>query len=464
MSTPPVLAASIGNCKEYKPECVSHGQEVLFYTAMALIAVGMGGHLTSFKAFLEEQIMEDEDEIYFNISTFCSAYVAEFSVTIVALVIVLGFPYINPWSIRFGIPTICTLVATILFFTGSCSYTYGRPRGSALTMFFRVFVVAVSKLLHRSPRDPTDLYETNDPGLHMVPHTNSLRCLDKAAIVVTQPREEQENIVWRLCRVTEVEETKAIIRMIPVWMTFILCGVVSALGFTFFIAQLDHLNPKLGKLKIPTVFLFVFFEQAVNQLAKNYDTLANVYAEMRLGNIPPLIGIAISMILAILCCITAAKIEERRLGVVRKHDLVDKPDERVPMTIFWLLSQFVLLGLFQDTFYNCAITFSVVQSSMSTRRYTPLFVKAMFGVGIIGSVLSVYVVGKVSERGGKMNWFQKNLNASRIDKYYWTLAWLMAVNLVVYILVALLYRYNEGKLRRGQENPDQDDSEVECCC
>ncbi|XP_075510221.1 protein NRT1/ PTR FAMILY 5.5-like [Primulina tabacum] len=471
MSTPPVLANSMGNCKEYKPECVGHGQEVLFYTAMSLIAFGMAGHLTSFNTFLAEQMAGDEDGL--DESTFWRFFFGVLAVIIVTFVAVLGFPYIKPWSLRFGIPAICTLVATILFFSGSCSYSYFRPQGSPITMFFRVFVAATLKLFHRSPRDPGDLYEIHDPRLYNAPHTRSLRCLDKAAIVIpTQPREEQENNIWRLCTVTEIEETKVIIRMIPVWMTFILCGVVSALGFTFFVAQLEHLNPKVGRLKVPTVVLLWFFEQAQNQLAKLYIKFANYLAKSGLGKFSPFIGIAISMIVAILCCITAAKVEKHRLEVVQKHGLVDKPDERIPMTMFWLLPQFVLLGLFEGIFNCSAITFFVDQSPVSTQRYLPVFISAVFGVGILGSVLSVFLVGKVSERGGKMNWFQKNLNASRVDKYYWTLAWLMGINLVVYIVVALFYRYKESELEEereapefaGIEEPYDDNSRCWCCC
>lgn len=472
MSTPPVLANSMGNCKEYKPECVGHGQEVLFYTAMPLIAFGMAGHFTSFNTFLAEQMAGDEDGTV-DESTFWRFFFSILAVIIVTFVAVLGFPYIKPWSLRFGIPAICTLVATILFFSGSCSYSYFRPQGSPITMFFRVFVAATLKLFNRSPKDPGDLYEIHDPRFYIAPHTRSLRCLDKAAIVIpTQPREEQENNIWRLCTVTEIEETKVIIRMIPVWMTFILCGVVSALGFTFFIEQLEHLNPKVGRLKVPIVVLLWFFEQAQNQLAKLYIKFANYLAKSGLGKFAPFIGIAISMILAILCCITAAKVEKHRLEVVQKHGLVDKPDERIPMTMFWLLPQFVLLGLFQGIFNCSTITFFVDQSPVSTRRYLPIFISAVFGVGILGNVLSVFVVGKVSERGGKMNWFQKNLNASRIDKYYWTLAWLMGINLVVYIVVALFYRYKESELEEelqapqfdGIEEPYDDNSRWCCCC
>lgn len=90
----------------------------------------------------------------------------------------------------------------------------------------------------------------------------------------------------------------------------------------------------------------------------------------------------------------------------------------------------------------------------------------------LGSVLSVFVVGKVSENGGKTNWFQHDLNGSRVDKYYWTLARLMGVNLVIFVVVALLYRYKESVLadQRDAEfggiDEAYDDNLIGllCCC
>lgn len=97
--------------------------------------------------------------------------------------------------------------------------------------------------------------------------------------------------------------------------------------------------------------------------------------------------------------------------MVQKHGLVDKPDETVPMTMLWLLPQFILLGAFSDIFSKSSVCFFIYPSPVSMLRYLPFFIGA---VGILGSVLTVYVVGKISERGGKMNWFQHDLNGSRL--------------------------------------------------
>ncbi|KAL7136283.1 hypothetical protein ABFS83_10G019200 [Erythranthe nasuta] len=446
MSTPPVLAHVTGNCSEYKPECIGHAQRVLLYTALPMIAFGMA--VQSKWSCYETVIAERMNGVQLNVYGKAWSWLVY---NIVTLIAVLGLPYIKPWSVKFGIPAICTLFATLLFSTTLCSYKRTlKPEGSPLTVFIRVFVAAASKLFYRIPKDPKELFENQDPELYSVPHTRSLRCLDKASIVEpTKPLEEQENNKWRLCRVTEVEMTKAVIRMIPVFMTLIFCGVVFAIGFTYFMAQLSHMNPKVGRLKVPTIVLVWFFKKAQ---MKCVDFSGDFLDMLHLTKLAPrkfasALGIVISMMLAILSCVTAAKVENRRLGVVREHGLVDKPDETVPMTMFWLLPQFLLLGAFDGVLHTTVLQFFFHESPVPMQRYLPIFVSGVSSVGVLCSVLSVFVVGKISERGGKTNWFQHGLNQSRLDKYYWTLAWLMGVNIVIFVVAAIWYRCNESKLK-----------------
>lgn len=184
MSTPPVLAHVTGTCSEYRPECIGHGQKVLLYAALPLIAFGIAGHLTSFNTFLAQQFIElprddhddyDSDDDFE--STFWRFFCSGLAVIIVTFVAVLGLPYIKPWSLQFGIPAICTLVATVLIFSGSFSYKYFGPMGSPLTMFFRVFVASASKMLYNTPRNDNELFEIRNPHIYSVPHTMSLRFL-----------------------------------------------------------------------------------------------------------------------------------------------------------------------------------------------------------------------------------------------------------------------------------------------
>ncbi|KAL8517322.1 hypothetical protein ACS0TY_015527 [Phlomoides rotata] len=75
------------------------------------------------------------------------------------------------------------------------------------------------------------------------------------------------------------------------------------------------------------------------------------------------------------------------------------------------------------------------------RRYCPLFTFAVSGLGLMNNVICVYVVGKISEIGGREGWFQDNLNKSRLDRYYLVLAGLSALNLIIFIPLASLQKY-----------------------
>ncbi|KAI9154256.1 hypothetical protein LWI28_023435 [Acer negundo] len=464
MSTPPVLSEAMGTCSEYKPECIGEGQEILFYTALALIAFGLSGHMTSMGDFMGEQMTESGTEDL-NGHSFWMFFWGMFGVILVPIIAAIALPYIKPWTLRFGIPAICTVVATLIFLTGSCSYNYLEPQGSPLTTVFRVFVASTSKLFYRRPRDPSELYERNDYDLYLQPHTH------KAAILLPdQSLEQQEANRWRLCRVTEVEGTKSLLRMIPICMTFIVMGVVSSIGLTYFIEQADHLNRKGGRLSVPLPILLWLYDIAKSNFAGVYFKITNQLKESRYRKYAPVIGIAFSMILAILCCITAAKVEARRLGIVRDHNLIDKPEDKIPMSMFWLLPQFLLLGGFDGVSQTSVTSFLIDQFPPLMHRYMVHIAIGIFGVGTMGGVLSVYVVGKISERGGRSpSWFQHTLSKSRLDNYYWTLAALTAANLVVFVLVAILYAYRDGESEE-MEAPEFDetgepfDDNSKCCC
>ncbi|GAV68519.1 PTR2 domain-containing protein [Cephalotus follicularis] len=247
MSTPPVLAEAVGTCSAYEPDCIGNTQKVLFYTALALIAVGVAGHVTSLVSFINHQI-ETVDKDFHSKWKLPFQFGAFIVVILLSIIGGIALPYIKPWSTRFGIPAIFTVLATVLFLSGSCSYNYVSPQGRSLTTVFRVFVASASKILCGLPKDANNLYGSCRLDVDTLPHTQSLRCLDKAAIIVpTETLENQEQNRWKLCSVTEVEETKISLRMIPILITLIMCGVVSSVGATYFLEQANHMNRKLQK-------------------------------------------------------------------------------------------------------------------------------------------------------------------------------------------------------------------------
>lgn len=166
MSTPPVLSKSTGTCGSYEPECIGDTQQILFYIALVLIAVGLAGHATSLLNFWAEQLVNAQE------GNTMVAYAQNVATCLLTAAAALGLPYVKPWSVRFGVPAIIMLVATLIFLSGSSKYTCIGPRGSHLTMILRVFIASASNLFCQCPADRNELYQMH---LCNIPHTRGLR-------------------------------------------------------------------------------------------------------------------------------------------------------------------------------------------------------------------------------------------------------------------------------------------------
>lgn len=237
----------------------------------------------------------------------------------------------------------------------------------------------------------------------------------------------------------EVEEAKIAVRMVPMWMTFVVCGIVLSTGDTYFVEQAGKLNRNVGKLRLPIQVLLLARRSTKDTITKYIKD----YLQKTKHDAAPSFGVAGSMICSILCCLTAALVERKRLKVVIRQGLLDNSDAQIDMSMYWLLFQFVLLGGLESLLENSVVAYYAKQSPESMRSYLLNFTRGVTGLGFMCSALSVYVVGKASERGGKTNWFQHILNRSRLDRYYWVLAVMSSANLVVFVVVAKFYRYKK---------------------
>lgn len=275
------------------------------------------------------------------------------------------------------------------------------------------------------------------------------RCLDKAAIVLPNlSLEEQYYNRWKLCTALDVEATKLIISLVPMAMSFLFFGLIAALDSTYFLEQAKTMNHKVGSLTIPIPIFLWFYLQAKQYLPTIYFKLSYVLW----GNVSRIstTGIAVSLILAVLCCVTAAKVESHRLDIVKRHGLLDKPDDIIPMSVFWLLPQFVLLGAVHGMYENSIASFFGIYFTPLLKTYMLFFGAFVHGLGCIGSILLVHVVSNITERGGEPGWFQATLNRSRLDNYFWFMSVLMAINLLLFLVMRVCYMWCSKNTRQDQ--------------
>ncbi|KAK9706340.1 hypothetical protein RND81_07G117300 [Saponaria officinalis] len=451
MSTPPILANSYGNCSEYKPECVGNLQKQLLYAGLALVALGMSGQSVSHAPFAAQQPNNGGG---YTCNLYCQCCCLKCRISLIGVVALLVVAFVKPWHVLFGIAAIFGLLSLFVLLIRTCHYNYVAPQGSSLTTLFRVLFAAFSKIFLKTPQNVNELHENHSlDASTLLPHTDDLRFLDKAAIIRANPTlPEQVQNRWRLCRVTEVEETKTFLRTIPILMTFIVCGVVSSLSATFFLEQANTMNHKSGRGRVPLVlflWLYAQFRWVFNIFFLGIFNLTRLFGAN--NRHVPRVGTGLAMVFAVLCCITAAKVESRRLDIVRSHGLIDKSDERVPMNVFSMLPQFILLAA-SDGIYQVVAPFFILDQGPSLMiKHFSYFTFGFYGLGFMMNPVIVHVVGLISEKVSGTNWFQSTLNQSRLDNYYWVLATLAAVNLIVYVVIAIFYRYKESRLDQYSE-------------
>ncbi|KAL2484773.1 Protein NRT1/PTR FAMILY 5.5 [Abeliophyllum distichum] len=415
MSTPSVLSKFTGTCSDNQPECIGRTQRNMFFTSLALMAVGISG-----TKLLKTELQLKKIKIHPKLPD--SDYLSIIVPIIGALGGTIFSGVIKPWSLRFGIPAIICIAATSFLVASFIAHSGSQPEernreGNLLTNMARVLVASAFKISQKLPDDPAQLYENIDQSnVHSLSRTLGLRWLDKAAIIL--PNESQEENNWKLCTVTQVEETKLVIRTIPMFIFFTFCGLVKSIGNTYFLEQANNMNPKFLNHKLPILFLPMLHE------------LMKLWWGPTCKQLPASIRVINSIFYSVVCCTIAASVERRRLHEIIRHDLLDKPEERIPMSVLWLVPQFFFLAILDSHFEKSVENLFVDGIPLSRRKYLIHFAHGASGVGTVSGALSVYVVGKISEIGGK-NWFQYTLNRSRLDRYYWTLSALGALNIVV---------------------------------
>lgn len=153
--------------------------------------------------------------------------------------------------------------------------------------------------------------------------------------------------------------------------------------------------------------------------------------------------IGVGIFLSVLIMVIGALVEEQRLVTAAEHGLLDKPDETVPMNVWWLAPQYLLLGVadvftmvgLQELFYDQV---PVELKSLGLALYL-----SIFGIGSFLSGLLIYLIELMTSRAGRGSWFSDNLNRAHLDYFYWLLGGISTLTLAAYVYYAKSYVYKK---------------------
>ncbi|XP_010423917.1 PREDICTED: protein NRT1/ PTR FAMILY 8.2 [Camelina sativa] len=427
------------------------GQIALTFIALYLIALGTGGIKPCVSSFGADQFDDTDEEEKESKSSFFNWFYFVINVGAMIASSVLVWIQMNVgWGWGLGVPTVTMAIAVVFFFAGSKFYRLQKPGGSPLTRMLQVIVASCRKSKVRVPEDKSLLYENQDAessirGSRKLEHTKILTFFDKAAVETESDNKEAAPSSWKLCTVTQVEELKALIRLLPIWATGIVFAAVYSQMGTVFVLQGNTMDQHMGpNFKIPSASLSLFDTLSVLFWTPVYDQLIVPLARKYTGHergFTQLQRMGIGLVVSIFSMVSAGILEVIRLSYVRTHNLYE--EETIPMTIFWQVPQYFFVGCAEVFTFIGQLEFFYDQAPDAMRSLCSALSLTTVAFGNYLSTLLVTVVTNVTRSGGRPGWIAINLNRGHLDYFFWLLAGLSFLNFLVYLWIAKWYTYKK---------------------
>uniref|UniRef100_A0A803PV90 Uncharacterized protein n=1 Tax=Cannabis sativa TaxID=3483 RepID=A0A803PV90_CANSA len=263
------------------------------------------------------------------------------------------------WVLGFAIPAIAMVISIAFFSSGSRIYIYKQVENMGhhkpLLNIIQNIRETLSKLISCKIALPNvnDMVELELQEKPLCHHQNlgAMESLDK------NPKSSTTNYM--------LENTKVVLRLLPIWTMLLMFAVIFQLPATFFTKQ--------------------------------------------------------------------ACVETQRLKISRKEG--SSNTETVSLSIFWLLPQYILLGI-SDIFTVVGMQ-EFFYSEVPVRMRTMAFAlyNSVFGVGSFLSAFLITVIEDLTRTKGRNSWFSDDMSQARLDNYYWLLALSSTLSLLLYVVL-----------------------------
>ncbi|KAF3336700.1 protein NRT1/ PTR FAMILY 5.10-like protein [Carex littledalei] len=418
MRPPTCTSNDTANCRP------SSFQISFFYISLYLVAFAQGGDKPCSVAFGADQFDQNDPKECISRSSFFNWWYFCMAVGISVGVVVLSYVEDNVgWGLGFGISCLITVVSLTVFLAGSTRYRLYNPSGRS--PFVRIGNSFV--LLLRSWRAGYDPVEA--------------RCEVIEIKSVAMEESGCEDSTGRC-----IEEAKGVLQLLPIWTTCLIYGAVFAQISTFFNKQARTLDRSItSSLELPPAAIQSVGSLAILVFIPVYDQILVPFVRKFTKHptgITMLQRIGIGMVISALTVVVSALVETKRLKVARDFDLVDQPNATIPMSWWWMVPQYLLIGIgdvftivgLQEFFYD--------QMPIHFRSLGLALYLSVIGIGSFISSILISLIDEVTSEDGD-SWFSNNLNRAHLDYFYWLLAILSIVELVLFLYFAKGYVYKK---------------------
>ncbi|KAJ0815271.1 putative proton-dependent oligopeptide transporter family, MFS transporter superfamily [Helianthus annuus] len=422
------------------------------YTVLYVTGFGAAGIRPCVSSFGADQFDERSRDYNTNLDRFFNFFYL--SVTLGAIVAFTAVVYIQMqlgWGFAFGALAVAMAISNLVFFLGTPLYRHRLPGGSPLTRVAQVLVAAFRK--RKASFDSSEyvgLYELEGnrcaiKGSAKLPHTDDFRFLDKAAL-----RLDTNTSPWHLCTVTQVEEVKILLKLIPIPTCTIMLSVVLTEYLTLSVQQAYTLNTHIGRLKLPVTCMPVFPGLSIFLLLSLYYTVF-VPISRRITHHPrgasQLQRVGLGLAISILSVGWAGVFERyRRNYAIRQGYEVSFLSPMPGLSAYWLLIQYCLIGLAEVFCIIGLLEFLYEEAPDAMKSIGSAYAAVAGGLGCFVATILNNIVTSITgnEEKRRNSWLSQNINTGRFDYFYWLLTVLSVINFCVFLYAARRYKYRHG--------------------
>lgn len=283
--------------------------------------------------------------------------------------------------------------------------------------------------------------------LSLVDYVRTLlrRCLDKAALRLKEDGVDPDP--WRLCTVTQVEEVKILLKLLPIPACTIMLSVVLTEYLTLSVQQAYTLNTYMGHLKLPVTCMPVFPGISIFLLLSLYYSVFVPLSRRFTGHphgASQLQRVGIGLAVSILSVAWAAIFERYRRNYAVKNGYEAMFLTAMPnLSAYWLLIPYCLIGIAEVFCIVGLLEFLYQESPDAMRSVGSAYAAVAGGLGCFAATILNSIVKSVTGDSGtgKPSWLSQNINTGRFDFFYWLLTVLSVINFCVFLYVARKYKY-----------------------
>ncbi|KAJ1293714.1 hypothetical protein BS78_01G089900 [Paspalum vaginatum] len=439
----------------------------VLYIGMGLLAVSAGGTNPTALPFGADQFDEADERHKAGLTRYFSwFYATAMMSTLLVLTVIVYIQDKVSWGLGFAIPTVLTVLAFAVFLAGMSVYVYVPPEGSIFSSVARVIVSSCRKWRLRLPHpddarrqeevlySPGPVAGNGGPRVFRLPLTLQLSFLNKAAIVTDADEIRPDGSParpWNLCSVQQVEEVKCIVKIVPVWVSGVVWFVMMTEMINYTLIQALTMDLHMGShFTIPPVSILAVFYLFVALFVPVYDLLiVRAVRYLTAGGITLLQRQGTGLAVGVLGFVVAAVVEPRRRSSALRHG-----DGMSPLSVFLLAPQLALMGVSgalsmigQLEFYNTEFP-----DQMRTLA-NAAFYCAQGASSYLATLVVSIVNARTRRRGRSSGWVSDDINAGRIDYFYYAMAVLGTVNFIYFLMCAHFYRY-KGEQAADSPGPE----------